>query len=204
MRPIQVYVLAHLDETVAGLSLDDILPGVIAALPLPDNTGSKVLLKTQFKQNLRATLREAESELNTDLRNQLLLIYSGIIHRVMVHASNATLHAAAKAEHVALFAGLVAAPPGFKLEGEDEFMFAFHAAVDPQNHTLLAFAHKEWPALLQQYLTFLPSGRSRTITLKFVAYTVMSLWQTLTFVPDTEGACAPSAAREVAHTSPVL
>ena len=163
-----------------------------------------MLLKTQFKQNLRATLREAESELNTDLRNQLLLIYSGIIHRVMVHASNATLHAAAKAEHVALFAGLVAAPPGFKLEGEDEFMFAFHAAVDPQNHTLLAFAHKEWPALLQQYLTFLPSGRSRTITLKFVAYTVMSLWQTLTFVPDTEGACAPSAAREVAHTSPVL
>jgi len=52
------------------------------------------------------------------------------------------------------FAKLVAAPPGFKLEGDDEFMFAFHAAVDPQNHTLLAFAHKEWPALIQQYLTF--------------------------------------------------
>ena len=89
----------------------------------------------------------------------------------MVHVS-----AAAKVEHVA-------APPGFKLEGDDEFMFAFHAAVGPQ------------------YLT---SGRARTITLKFVAYTVMSLWQTLTYVPDTDGACAPSAAREIAHTSPVL
>uniref|UniRef100_A0A7S3TRG3 Uncharacterized protein n=1 Tax=Emiliania huxleyi TaxID=2903 RepID=A0A7S3TRG3_EMIHU len=59
------------------------------------------------------------------------LLYAGIIHRVMVHVS-----AAANVEHVA-------APPGFKLEGDDEFMFAFHAAVDPQNHTLLAFAHKE-------------------------------------------------------------
>ena len=50
------------------------------------------------------------------------------------------LATAAKQEHVQVFALLSQAPPGFELAGDDEFMFAFHAAVD-ENSNLHAFAH---------------------------------------------------------------
>ena len=175
-------------QATVGLPLDAVIPGVIQALPLPVNDASHALLNGRFRPALRTVMREAESDIV--IRDSTLLIYPGISHRAMVPASNAALHAAAKDEHVTAFGTLLSALPGFSLQGEDRYMFAFHAGLDPNTHTPRAFFITEWNELVEQIRTYLPAGRARAITLDLVAYIVMSMMQMLAFTPDTDGARA--------------
>ena len=178
-------------QATVGLPLDAVIPGVIQALPLPVNDASHALLNGRFRPALRTVMREAESDINVVIRDSTLLIYPGISHRAMVPASNAALHAAAKDEHVTAFGTLLSALPGFSLQGEDRYMFAFHAGLDPNTHTPRAFFITEWNELVEQIRTYLPAGRARAITLDHVAYIVMSMMQMLAFTPDTDGARPP-------------
>ena len=70
---------------------------------------------------------------------------------------------------------LIAAPPGFSLEGDDKYMYAFHAAVDAATGTLRSFAHTNWDGFVADYRTYLPSGRASVLTLNLLAFLMMSL-----------------------------
>ena len=136
---------------------------------------------------MNAIKREAHSALVVDARNAVFLMYPGFRYQEIPNKQkNPQLHALAKADHVRLCAILAEAPRGFELAGDDRYMYAFHAIVDAQGN-LLAFAHTQWDELVSQYRLFLPGGRASTLTLNLLAFLVMALAQSLTFMPDANG-----------------
>lgn len=94
-------------------------------------------------------------------------------------------HAAVKAYHKTECDRLVGAPPGFLLEGDDEFQYAFHAGVN--NGQLLAMGNPLWPPYFADLVTYFPPGQCRRITLNLVAFVIMGLKQVLTFVQNAAG-----------------
>ena len=84
------------------------------------------------------------SFLNVQPRDTLLTVYPGFTMQGMPNSKKTpALAAAAKAEREPIFARLIEAPTGFDLVGDDEFMYSFHAEVDPSNGTLMAFGKSE-------------------------------------------------------------
>ena len=146
-------------------------------------------------QNIR---REVHSSITTDFRDGYMLREPNLVYRIMPNAKQSPeLARAAKTEHVPLFekyAGPLG--PGFTLDGDNKFMFYFHAsrgtgvnagrAVACGNSTVRAPVTRKpwephlalislalvWPQFtdgIQDLAMSFPPGRYRTITIELIA-----------------------------------